>query len=401
MTDFGVTSAGFVSKTQQDILDEFESQERATIDPLIDVSAEQPLGQLNGIYSRPIAELWELAKVCYDAFDPDRAEEDRLTSLCKLTGATRRAATYTQVIVECDLDAGTTLESGVNFVHLNGNPDVRFTPVTDFTAPVDTVSALPFRAENTGPIAAPANTLNVIATPVSGWNAANNPAGETALGLPVDSDETLRERRELTLQATGSSTIDALRADVLRTTLPDDDVEFVESCFVFENITDATDGNGLPPHSFEVLVYDGAAPTSDQSDAIAQTIWDNRPAGIRSFGSSSGTATDVHGNPQTVFFSRVTAKNVWLEYDVVVDGSYGGDTPFKEFVKSSANSFFNEAGDDVIAAKLKAVGVLFPGVTDLTALRLGFAASPVGTTNLTIGIRDLARFDTTRISVSH
>jgi hypothetical protein len=41
-----------------------------------------------------------------------------------------------------------------------------------------------------------------------------------------------------------------------------------------------------------------------------------------------------------------------------------------------------------------------PGVTDVTALRLGFAASPVGTTNLVVTGRAIARFDTSRVLVN-
>src|SRR5437773_10903290 len=110
MTDFGVTADGFRRKTFDEILADVESDQRAEIDPNFDVSPDGPNGQNNRIMTRQLDELWRVAEKLHDSFDPDKATGDALENISKLTGVPRRGATYSSVIVDCTLDAGTTLQ---------------------------------------------------------------------------------------------------------------------------------------------------------------------------------------------------------------------------------------------------------------------------------------------------
>jgi hypothetical protein len=198
---------------------------------------------------------------------------------------------------------------------------------------------------------------------------------------------------------TGASTVDAIRADVLDIASTDPAFTKILSCTVFENVTDVTDANGLPPHSFEALVYDGDVPGAPNDNLIAQAIWDSKPAGIRAFGSITGTAIDKQGNSQTVSFSRVTPIPIYLTYQLVTDGTYPGNTAFEAFIAGLANAAYaaSPIGADVIASRASAAAFFVAGVLDVLSLKLGFSASPSGTSNLVIGARDLARFDSSRI----
>lgn len=399
MTDFGVTPQGFVLKTLQDILAEIERDQLANISPLLDVSADSPNGQNNGIIARALAELHEIAQVAYNGFDRDKAEDDSLISLAKLTGTVKRGATFSRVKCTLVFDQATLLESGTHFAHLDGNPDVRFTPEADFAAPAaGTFADVIWRAENTGPVSAPAHTLTVIATAVVGWDSIDNPL-DASLGAPADTSETLRLRIEEDLAATGSSTVDAIRADVLQAK---DSLgsEFVQSCVVFENTGDGTDANGLPPHSFEVLVFDGDSPSPTQNDIIAQVIWNGKPAGIRPFGSQTGNAVDDLGVTQIVSFSRVVEQQVYLAYDLVTGTGYAGDAAAKVFIADQANAAFNAADEDVLYTRLVGIPYAITGVIRVVTMTLGFAPSPTLSNDLPIGVRELARFDTTRIDIT-
>lgn len=389
---FGVTPDGFVTRTQEGLISDFETAQLATIDPALDVSADQPLGQINGIFGRHVAILWELAQAVYKSNDPDAAEDDALTSIAKLTGTLRGGATYSTVTCTVDLDIGATLISGTNFAHLNGNASVRFTPAADYTSPANGTHTVIFRAENTGAVLAPAGFLNVIATPVVGWNSVTN-ALDAAVGKPIDDDATLRTNREAQLTAGGSSTVDAIGADV-------DKVTGVDSVTVFENVGDVVDANGLPPHSFEVLIYDGNPPAAS-NNAVAQTIWNGKPSGIRAYSSTgdSGTATDRNGAPQTVGFGRVTERLVYLTYDITTGVGYVGDAALKTYVVTKANALFRVAGVDVDVNQLIALPYSLAGVIKVVTLKLGFSASPTLSADLVIGPRELARFDTSRVSV--
>lgn len=91
-------------------------------------------------------------------------------------------------------------------------------------------SPIYFEAQNYGPVPAPVNTLTEIITPLSGWNAINNPkAGVT--GRLVETDAELRIRRRNSIRLLGAATVEAIRARLLQ------EVVGVTSAFVFENVS--------------------------------------------------------------------------------------------------------------------------------------------------------------------
>lgn len=93
-----------------------------------------------------------------------------------------------------------------------------------------TSSPIPFLAQNYGPIAAPANSLNIILTPIAGWNSLTNPqAGIT--GRNQETDAELRLRRAQSLRLLGAATVEAITSRLLQ------EVPGVTSVIIFENVT--------------------------------------------------------------------------------------------------------------------------------------------------------------------
>lgn len=386
---FGVTPEGFSRPSVQDILDQIEAEQRAEISQTIDQASDSPLGQLNGIFARQLGVAWEALEAVHDGNDPDRAEADAATSLAKITGTDREGASKSQLeglsAVRVTLEIGTVLEAGTHFAHVTGKPDIRFTPQADFTAPSTGDHFVDFESENAGPVQAPANTLTVIATPVVGWSDVNNPQ-DAILGRNADDDADLFVRREQGLARSGSSGVDQIRADVLA-------VEDVTSVQVFENVTDFTDANGLPAKSFEVVLWDDAGA---DDDAVAQAIWDSKPGGIQSIGTSSGTATDANGDPQTMRFSRAAAVLMYVEYDLAPGDGYVGDAAFKLAVATALDTEFGN-GEDV------GVGPLFVATkglgAEVWAVRFATSPSPATANRVPIGNREIARYDTSRVTI--
>lgn len=391
MPDF-VTAAGLQIKTLQEILDELSAQQKAEIDATLNTAADSPIGQLNGIFASQLREVWEVLQVAYNGFNSDAAEGFLLEKLSALTGTVKRAASKSTVALDCDLNIGTTLIAGTHFANVVGSPTNRWTPAANFTAPVGGVQSVNFEAEFAGAVVANAGTITVINTAVTGWNSVTNPTDAT-VGREADTDAILRQRREDELRATGSATVDAIRADILQD--PD-----VLQCNVFENTSDTVDASGLPPKSFEAIVFDGTPPALS-NDEIAQLVWNTKPAGILAFGLESGTATDSLGFFHTISFSRPTEREIWLELDLDINLSsgYAGAAAVKDAIVLLNNTKLL-VGRDVIANDIVCIAQAFPGVIDVSALRLGFSASPVGTTNLVIGPRELARLDTGRILIA-
>jgi len=390
MPAFGVTPTGFSRPSVQDLLALIEADQRAEISQTLDLSSDSVLGQSNGIIARHLGVAWEALEAVHDGGDPDRAEDDALTSLSKITGTDREGASSSRVSTRVTLALGTTLEAGTHFAHVTGKPDVRFTPAADFTAPGPADPAdydLVFVSEQTGPVQAPNGTLTVIATPVVGWSAVTN-TQDASLGRASDDNQDLRIRREAGLQRSGSSSVDAIRADVLA-------VENVTSCQVFENFTDAVDAQGLPPKSFRVVIFDDAGA---DDNAIAQAIWESKPGGIQPIGVETATAIDKNGTPHTMkFFSRAAAVPIWIEFDLTARDGYVGATDFKLSVATTLDATMGTG-----------VGVGFYDVllateglgAKVTAVRIGIAPSPTTDDEIPIGNLEISRYDTSRILVN-
>jgi hypothetical protein len=391
MTDYGVTPDGFVVKPSATIRAEIVAELLATVSPTLDTSPDSPTGQTIDGYIKKLVELWTLGQDVYNSFDRDSAEDASLDNVGKLSGTDRGSARYSLVTCTCNMDNGTTIESGINFASVENHPDIRFTPETDFTATSDGDHFVLFRAELTGPVVALAGTLNVIATAVVGWNHVTN-AADAAEGADVESNPDYRTSQEAALAETGSSTLPALRAHLL------EDVAGILTCTVLENTTSGTDSNGLPPNSFQALIFDGDTPAASDDD-IAQTIWKHRPTGIQSFGSSFGTAIDALGNAQSVFFTRITTVPIYVTMTLSTGAGYDHDATVEALVEA-ANAQYDESGQTVIALFVQTQPLSQPGVTDVTAFTIGTAPSPTLDANIAISIFQIARFDTSHVTVT-
>lgn len=330
-----VTAAGLSIPTVESLLADIVADQRGLVDPLIDTDAEEALGQLNGIFASALREAYEVVEVAYNAIDPDAVEDSRVDVLMSLTGSRRAPATKSSFVgtrkLSLDLDATTTIDVGTIF-EVDGSPTIRFLTTGNLWSDIDTDTGtttsttagtyfVEAEAENTGPTAVPANTLTVITTPVVGLNSVTNPL-DAIRGTNVDTDDEALVRRQNELDALGTGTPDAIRAHLLAYEV-DGDLPILE-CTVFVNDGDTVDALGLPAHSIECLVFDGLGAVADD-DAIAQIIWDNKPGGTRTYGSSSGTAVDKQGVERIVYFSRPSQAGIDVDVTINTDATYAGD----------------------------------------------------------------------------
>ncbi len=392
MPDYGITPEGFNKKTLEIILQDLSDSQKAKFGALYDTAAATAQGQLNGIFASGHAELWELLEEVYHGTDPDAAAGYVLTALASLTGTERRAAKASiSRRQQLTLDPGTLVPAG-SLVAYDTRPDIVFALDADAenTGGVSADFEVTATCTITGEVSAPAGGLTVIVNPVSGWTATTNLA-DAELGRDVDSDIVLRQRREAQLALRGGSTVGAIRADLL-------ELADVRSVRVIENTTDVT-VDGLPPHSFEAIIDDGDVP-SVANDTIAQIIWDSKPAGIATYGNTSGTATDENGDEHTVNFSRVTLRPVYIVLTLTTTDDFPADG-FTQ-VKETLALFGAQYGinQTVIALALRAAALDVAGVVDVPTFALGFAPAPVAANNLVPGARARATFSTTNFTVS-
>lgn len=387
---FGLTPTGFVKKTLPDILSAVETKQ-TTDNQELDVSSDSPIGQLNGIFCGELAEAWDALESVYKSQDPDAATGDALDAVCALTGTKRDAAEKSKALCTVNLNAGTTLLAG-SLISIPGNPTVQFSfdgpDFTNATGSSASFTGQVFHCTVTGPVVANAGTLTQIATPIAGWNSVTNPLDAT-VGADIEKDPPLRMKRQSELFTAGTSPVDALKADL-------EELAGMIQVTVFENTLDTTDGNGVPPHAVECLVYDGDTP-SISNDVIAQKIWDSRAGGIATFGNTSGTAIDSDGVSRIMNFSRPALVPIYLIIDLTPGSPYGGDPAVKSSVVAYGRTL--GAGDDVILSALYPSVFAVTGVTKITSVKAGLFPSPAGTADLVIASRSRATFDTSRISI--
>jgi hypothetical protein len=392
---FGVNPEGFRAKTLRDIMSDLEVDQRSRIDPQLDLSSKTIMGQCNGINARQGALVWEVARLCYHAIDPNYAENDMLDNVCALTGTTRDGESYSYVTQTVVVELGSQLNTGEAWVSRSDRPDVRFTPDQDFEAETAGSFDVLFRSETTGPVEAPAGTLTVVASAVIGWTSTTN-AEDATPGSLVEDDPHLRLKRDQEVAAPGSGTFDAMRVDVENALEGAAGAPSTLDVTILENSTLTTDSNGVPMLSFETVIDDDGLIANN---TIAQAIWDSKPTNSHPVGDLSGTALDDNGDDQTIPFSRPSALNIYLTYDLTVDAdTYVGDAAFKAAIAARCADEYG-SGEDVLAMRVGGFALDQGGVTN-ARLKLGTAASPTLFDDIPVAARQRARFADVRIVVN-
>lgn len=251
-----------------------------------------------------------------------------------------------------------------------------------------------FTAMETGAYALPANSLTTIDSSLVGWDSVNNLV-DGAIGRFVETDAELRDRHSTGVRALGSATMAAIRSRVLA------EVDSVSYTKIYENRTILTDAFSLPPHSFEAVVEGG----SDQ--AVADKLFELKPAGIETYGNTPIQVLDDNGDIQVCKFSRPTNKYAWIR--VSVDTLYAEEVLTAEIVQSIKDAVFAygstiNIGDDIITQRF--FGPIYSATSGIGSITVEAAltAAPTATpsysaVNAPVGRTERAVFDDVRISV--
>lgn len=212
----------------------------------------------------------------------------------------------------------------------------------------------------------------------------------STVGRDEETDTELRRRRLASLSAVGSGTLAAIRANLLS-------ISGVSQVGALENDTDTgPDANGLPAHSFSMVVQGGA----DQD--ILDSIREHKPAGIESYGTTSGTSYDTEGNPYTIEFSRPSTVDFYvdvvLEY-VASEYPVDGDTQVRQAMVDIFDSLL--IGRDVVTLPVKCSALDIAGVHNVSSFKIGTAPSPATDPGkVTITPLQLARLALTNINIT-
>lgn len=386
-----LTPQGLYVETYEETRADIVSRIRQDVSPTANTEEDSLLGNLISIVATKQRELGEALEAVWSSFDPDSNGGAAQDNIAAITGTLRRDATYSRLEgVEYTVDPG-TYPAGTLVAHVDGDPTIRFANaedvVNDGVSPdVVTADAV---SETPGPVRVFAGQLTVIAGAVSGWAAVSNPS-DAIVGRDVESDAELRVRREQELSAQGSTSAEAVRAAILR-----EHTDTVESALVLENVTETTDANGVPPHSIEAIVY---APGIDE-DALAETIFRAKAAGIRAHGNEIKTVTDSQGIAHSIGFSYQEDVDLYVRVNLeIIDGTWVGDSEFILRFVDLCNAYYG-LGRDVKHSRLVAFCHQVPGVFGVVKLEVSDDGASWVEADWPITYREIARFDTGRVTV--
>lgn len=241
-------------------------------------------------------------------------------------------------------------------------------------------------AVNAGPIQGEANTITSIQTPKTGWDAVTNPTAVVA-GENVETDEELRERFRVSKYIRATNILEALYSDLI--SLPT-----VTEVQIYENDTDVTDSNGVPAHSFLPIILGG-----DPLD-IAETIWENKPLGIRSYGNTTQDIFDSQGFPHEIGFERPNPVDTYIRMNLTTDPNYpqNGD----DLIKSNLASYFGTnfgIGDDVIYSRLYTPINSVPG-HQVNSLEVSTNGITWVMTNIVVAFNAIATLESMNITIT-
>lgn len=142
-------------------------------------------------------------------------------------------------------------------------------------------------------------------------------------------------------------------------------VQYLRSARVFTNPTDTTDGRGIPPHSIAVVEQSGNA------ENIAQAIYDSKPPGLATYGTTTANATDSEGNPVPISFSRVSGKFIYVY--LFIDTIEGADQEaIQASIVPAIVQYINSLGINSTLYVTKLYGVAYasnPAIADTYLIR--------------------------------
>lgn len=395
-----VTSTGYKLKTQNEWFDE-EKQLYLGIDPLWNLEPSTPDGLKIAHDAEVFGALDETLQQAYNSKDPNKASGVDLDILSALTGTMRSEGTRSTITgfvlngtPGIPVPAGTVFESVTTGTRWT--LDASWSLNTSGTASVD------ITCEDVGPTEADANTITRIITTVPGLTSVNNPAPATP-GTNVESDSSLRVKRATAVGRPGNNQIDSMLGEIYA-------VEGVRRLKIYENDTNITDGNGLPPHSIAVIV-DGASDTD-----VAKAIYIKKNPGVMLH--QAGDPVDIlvtsptyPDNTKNISFSRPYYVDMIINITIKNDGTLPSNTQdlireaFIEFAAGGlvpAEYGFKVDGFDI--------GEAVPFSTLYTPINkvIGqYGNSYVqsmtangGTSNVTIAFNQLSRWTTSNITVA-
>lgn len=368
-----IDASGLHIPTYQDIMDYLEEQVRLIFGNDIYLGDDAQDYQLLSVFAAKLFDVMQLAELNYNNRSPATASGAALDTLVAINGLQRQPATASTATVTLTGTAGAVISGGA--VQQVSTGYLWSLPASVAIGSDGTAEALA-TCQVLGPTVAVPGDLSIIATPTAGWTSVTN-AAAADLGRAVETDAELRARQAQSVANPSQTIIESLQGGLAS-------VPGVSMVKVYQNDTNTTDANGLPPHSIEAVVEGG-----DDYD-IAYQINLRKDDGVSTNGTESETVVDTMGQSHTINFSRPTQTPIYVSLTIKPLVGYKGSDSIKAAVAAYINAL--GIGEDVYAAAIMVAAMqtmtsISAPEFNITTLQLGTSASPSGTADIAIGYR--------------
>lgn len=320
-----ITSAGISAPSYADILASLTASYQSIYGSDAVLTPDTQDGQLLAVFATIINDCNQSAIAAYNSFSPTYAQGAGLSSVVKINGLQREAASNSTDDVTIAGTVGTTITNGVikdsfgNLWNLPASTEIPVSGAIDVTV----------TAQLQGAISIGPQTFQ-INTPTAGWQSAVS-TGSSTPGAAVEQDGTLRQRQANSTALPSQSIEGGILAAVLNVT-------GVQAASIYENDSSITDSNGIPGHSISLVVLGGTV------QDIVNAIGARKTPGTGTYGTTSGTYTDPEGFSSTINFFVMA--QIPLTVSITLRGLLNYSDTTGTYIQESVAAFISALGND-------------------------------------------------------
>jgi uncharacterized phage protein gp47/JayE len=381
-----VTAQGITAPAYNDIYTSLQASFQSIYGSDAYIEPDSQDGQLLAIVAKAISDSNDTSIAVYNSYSPATSQGEALSNAVKINGIARAVATSSSVLLRVSGQVGATISSGIAGDSSNQRwlmPAVVVIPPAGF---IDVTAT----ASEVGSFVALAGTITKILTPTLGWQAVTN-LSAAAPGAPVETDAALRVRQALSTSLPSQTILQGILASVAGLT-------GVTQSRAYENDTNTTDTNGLPPHSIAIVVLGGVA------SAIANAIYLKKTPGAYTHGTTVVSVTDEYGIPNNIRFFIPTPKPIKVAVTIKALAGYG--VAVGDELKAAVVAYINalSIGARVDIGRLYLPAQLYGGINsklfEVNLVQISLAPAAVGSTDVEIAFNEIATAVLTDIALT-
>ncbi len=329
-----IDSTGYHFADYPTFLAFFQAQYQAIYGADVYLGSDSQDGQWVAVQAQAAYDTAAQGASTFNSFSPVTAQGVGLSRVVKINGLKRRVPSNSTVDLTIVGQSGTVISNGIAIDTLQQ----QWILPASVAIPGGGSIIVTATAAVSGAVAAAVGTVNSIFTPTLGWQSVTNVAAATP-GAPVEQDAQLRLRQQQSTADPSLTVFDGTIGGV-------ENLSGVLKVRGYENPTNATDGNGLPPHSIAVVVLGGDAM------AVANEIALHKTPGAQTYGTTTELVYDNHGMPININFYRPTAATITVQITLTAYPSWSSS--FIPLIQAAVADAINtgKIGDTILITKL-------------------------------------------------